>query len=169
VNAIPRPAPGPGLHDTPYWRYAAAGELRLQRCEGCGHFRYPPGPVCPECLARESSWEQLSGTGTLLAWTVFHRQYFSWLPTPYLVGAVRTPEGPILIGNLVGTDAARLTHDMPLRAVFEPFGTGTPGSPDNPGATAPGDTEDITDPPGGGWRLCQWTPSEIRPHHEERA
>ncbi|MCM2391879.1 Zn-ribbon domain-containing OB-fold protein [Streptomyces albipurpureus] len=153
-----RPAPQPGIYDTPYWRYTAAGELRLQRCGGCERFRYPPGPVCPDCLAQESSWERLSGAGTLLAWTVFHRQYFPAIEVPYLVGAVRTPEGPILIGNLIDTSAAELSHDMPLRAVFETLPTGRPA-----------DADTHTDSPGEGWRLCQWTPLETRPLHKERA
>ncbi|MEU5401452.1 OB-fold domain-containing protein [Streptomyces sp. NPDC005963] len=160
MTATPRPKPASGLYDAPYWRYAAAGELRLQRCGECAGFRYPPGPVCPDCLAEESSWEQLSGTGTLLAWTVFHRQYFPWIRAPYLVGAVRTTEGPILIGNLVGTTAADLIHDMPLRAVFETVDDDLP-------VTA--GTDEPNDPPGGAWRLCQWTPRDTHPHHEERA
>lgn len=131
------PAPVIGLHDAPYWEHAAAGELRLQRCTACGHVRYPPGPVCPECLAPEHSWDLMSGTGTLLAWTVFHRPYFPGLPVPYVVLAVRTPEGPILVGNLAGAPRTALVHDMPLRAVFEHV-TG----------------------PDGSWHLCQWAPAE---------
>lgn len=140
MTASHRPAPRRGLFDEPYWRYAAAGELRLQRCARCGHVRYPPGPACPECLAGEHDWARLSGQGTLLAWTVFHRRYFPEPPVPYVVGAVRTPEGPILIGNVIGVPAAGLTHDMPLRAVFEDVVT-----PDGP------------------FRLCQWTPCAESP------
>lgn len=129
-----RPAPRPGHYDEPYWRYAAAGELRLQRCAACGHMRYPPGPVCPECLAPEHTWDPLSGTGRLLAWTVFHRPYFPEIPVPYVVAAVRVPEGPVLLGNLLGTDVP--VHDMPLRAVHE----------------------DATAADGTTFRLCQWIP-----------
>ncbi|MEU0987451.1 OB-fold domain-containing protein [Streptomyces sp. NPDC005953] len=166
MNQTPRPAPPSGRYDAPYWRYAAEGELRLQRCGGCGQFRYPPGPVCPDCLAEEASWERLSGTGTLLAWTVFHRQYFPWIPAPYLVGAVRTTEGPILIGNLVGIDATWLVHDMPLRAVFESV---TPTDTSLPVTAATAVAEAPDQSPDGTWRLCQWTPSPTHPHHEEQA
>lgn len=146
MSAGARPAPRLDVFDVPYWQHAAAGELRLQRCAACDHFRYPPGPVCPECLDPEHTWERLSGHGTLLAWTVFHRQYFPELDVPYLVAAVRTAEGPILVGNLVHATAATLTHDMPLRAVFE----------------------DV-DSPGGDWRICQWTPQHTHSHNEEKA
>ncbi|GII97062.1 Zn-ribbon domain-containing OB-fold protein [Sinosporangium siamense] len=134
MTTTPRPAPQRGIFDEPYWRYAAAGELRLQRCSACGSFRYPPGPACPDCLAEEHEWTALSGRGSLLAWTVFHRQYFPGIPVPYAVAAVRTAEGPILIGNIAGTAVGDLIHGMPLTAVFEDVTT--------------------TDGP---LRICQWT------------
>lgn len=142
-----RPARPMGVYDEPYWRYAAAGELRLQRCAACGEFRYPPGPACPECLAPEHDWVPLSGRGTLVAWTVFHRQYFSELPAPYVVAVVRSAEGPFLVGNLPGVNPRELVHDQPLRAVFE----------------------DVPDP-AGDWRICQWTPEHgHQDNNEERA
>jgi uncharacterized OB-fold protein len=131
-----------GIHDEPYWRYAAVGELRLQRCTGCDEFRYPPGPVCPDCLEPEHEWVALSGHGELVAWTVFHRKYFPELPVPYTVAVVRSAEGPFLVGNLVGAQPRELRHDQPLRAVFE----------------------DVLEPERS-WRICQWTPG----HDEERA
>lgn len=144
MSAVGRPLPTKGPYDVPYWRHVAEGELRLQRCSSCDQFRYPPGPVCPECLAPEYTWEPLSGSGSLLAWTVFHREYFPGLPVPYIVAAVRTPEGPILVGNLVRMAEVRLSHDMPLRAVFE----------------------DV-DAPDGVWRICQWTPLTQQTQAEE--
>lgn len=141
-----RPTPRRGVFDAPYWEHVAAGELRLQRCASCGHYRYPPGPVCPECLTPECTWEPLSGQGSLLAWTVFHRQYFPEIEVPYVVVAVRAQEGPILIGNLAGASVGELTHNMPMRAVFEEV-TGADGP----------------------WRICQWTPAPNRSHNEERA
>ncbi|WP_083502066.1 OB-fold domain-containing protein [Sphaerimonospora mesophila] len=141
-----RPAPRRGVFDEPYWRYAAAGELRVQRCAACGGLRYPPGPSCPECLSAEHEWAALSGRGSLLAWTVFHRQYFPGVPVPYIVAAVRTAEGPILIGNIVGAAASDLTHEMPLTALFEDVTTAD-----------------------GPLRICQWTHPDDRPHREEQA
>ena len=140
-----RPAPQRSIFDRPYWEYASRGELRLQRCAACGEFRYPPAPVCPECLADEHDWEPLSGRGSLLAWTVFHRRYFPEIPVPYVVAAVLTPEGPLLVGNLVGVDGRGLTHGMPLRAVHQ----------------------DVTTPDGA-LRICQWTPEPHLSNDEER-
>ncbi len=58
-----RPAPpaSPGVirpvtsPDTEFfWDGAAVGELRVQRCDGCGALRHPPGPMCPSCGALSS-------------------------------------------------------------------------------------------------------------------
>jgi hypothetical protein len=61
----------------------------------------------------------MSGRGRVIAWTVFHRQYFPELPVPYLVASIALDEGPLMIGNVPGLapDAARL--DLPVEVDFE--------------------------------------------------
>ena len=141
-----RPRPRPGLYDDPFWAYAANGELRLQNCDRCGAHRYPPGPSCPDCGAEEATWSALSGRGELLSWTTFHRQYFPNFPAPYVVAAVRTAEGPILIGNVVGAQASDLVLSMEMTAVFE-------------------EVEDLD----GTWRICQWQPVANSMREENRS
>ena len=90
-----------GLYDLPFWKYLNEdGEFRLQCCRECGAFRYPPGPVCHECLSPDHEWKQVSGKGEILSLIVFHKQYLPEYPAPYNVIAVRLEEGPILISNL---------------------------------------------------------------------
>jgi uncharacterized OB-fold protein len=137
-----RPDPVMGVHDAPYWAFAAEEELRLQRCDACGAFRYPPGPRCAQCLSDRASWTKLMGRGRVMGWTVFHRQYFQDLPVPYTVVSVETPEGPLLIGNLVNA-AARPEIGMAVRAVFDTVSTPQhtlklcQWEPDVPGAARP--------------------------------
>ncbi len=75
----PRPAPGPpapGLAPAPRparrcgrssrrtprsWDGTAAGELRIQRCGGCGALRHPPGPMCPACGAARPGYLVAAG------------------------------------------------------------------------------------------------------------
>jgi uncharacterized protein len=92
------------LYDEPMWQSVAEQRLALQHCRHCGKVRYPPAPVCPDCLSLESEWRPLSGRGTILSWVVFHRQYLEDYKPPYNVIAVRVEEGPILISNLVGKE-----------------------------------------------------------------
>jgi len=116
---LQRPRPRMGLYDPPFWDYAAAGELRLQRCASCAAWRFPPGPACPHCLCQEWDWQPLCGRGTLLGWTVFQRQYFPELPVPYTVVSVQTEEGPLLVGNLLDAGAQGLRPGLPLQLCFE--------------------------------------------------
>ena len=113
------PEPLRSAVDDEFWRYLEQGEVRVQRCGACDTVRYPPEPVCPACLAEDATWRLLTGTGSLLAWTTFHRQYFPTLPVPYTVGAVATPEGVIVCGRLeVGAASPRL--ELPVRLMVEP-------------------------------------------------
>ncbi len=101
-RVTPTPRPVLGLYDKPMWEGIASRRLVLQRCTNCGHFRYPPGPTCPECLSAECAWIAPSGGAEILSWAIFHRGYLAAYPPPYNVIAVRLDEGPILISNLEG-------------------------------------------------------------------
>jgi uncharacterized OB-fold protein len=114
-----RPEPRRGLHDTTFWDFVQNEDLRVQRCTDCDRLRFPPAPVCPECLSPECSWAPLSGHGTVLGWTVFHRQYFPELPVPYTVIAVHTDEGPILIGNHVNGGERKVGCGDRVRLTYE--------------------------------------------------
>ena len=91
-----------GLYDEPLWRFLKQeSRLYLQCCSACGAWRYPPGPVCQECLSPDSEWKPVSGGGELLSWIAFHKQYLPAYPAPYNVIAVRLDEGPTIISNLI--------------------------------------------------------------------
>jgi uncharacterized OB-fold protein len=97
-----RPEPRPGQFEEPFWEWLDRGQLRLQRCSECGQFRYTPRSACAHCLSDQFTWEPLAGTGTLLSWVVFRRQYLDQFPPPYVVAVVATDEGPIMTGNIAG-------------------------------------------------------------------
>jgi len=105
----------------PYWEGARVGELRMQRCRGCGALRFPPSRLCAECLSEESAWVVLSGKGTVWSYCVFHRAYFAGFEAelPYNVVLVQLAEGPKLYSNLVGVPNERVRVGMPVRVRFE--------------------------------------------------
>ena len=41
-----RPLPYPDRDSEPYWSALSNGELKLQRCNDCGAFRWPPRAIC---------------------------------------------------------------------------------------------------------------------------
>ncbi|TWG90161.1 hypothetical protein L598_007000000070 [Mesorhizobium sp. J18] len=90
-----------GLYDQPFWDLLAeSGRMHLQCCSACGAWRYPPGPACHECLSPDCEWKPITGTGELLSWIIFRKQYLPAYPAPYNVIAVRLDEGPTIISNL---------------------------------------------------------------------
>jgi uncharacterized OB-fold protein len=66
-----------------------------------------------------------AGSGRIVSWTRFHRQYFPELPPPYLVVSVALDEGPMVVGNLLGDQAVDPTVGAPVRLCLQPVDTGT--------------------------------------------
>jgi uncharacterized OB-fold protein len=114
-----------------FWAGAAAGELRIQRCAGCGVRRMPPRPMCFACRSLRHGWEPLSGRGTVWSFVVVHPPL---LPAyaelaPYNVITVALDEDPTLrlVGNLIATpeaainsvDAGTIRIGEPVRVVFQ--------------------------------------------------
>ena len=98
--------------------------MRLQRCAQCGTFRYPPGPVCQECLSPDYQWSAVSGKGELMSWIMFRKQYLPAYPAPYNVIAVKLEEGPIIISNLVEDPEQDRLIGRPVRLVLVPMADG---------------------------------------------
>ena len=99
-EGVRTPQPVMGFYDVPMWQTIAHGAMALQRCDDCGRFQYPPGPVCSHCLSPRLTWRPLSGRGTILSWVIFHKGYLAAYPAPYNVIAVRLDEDVVLVSNL---------------------------------------------------------------------
>ena len=59
----------------PFWAAAADERLALQQCEQCGYVRWPPEPLCPECLAEGGRWTDMPRTGTVWSVAVYEHAY----------------------------------------------------------------------------------------------
>ena len=116
-----KPLPRITPDNRPFWEAARRHELRLQRCDACGRFRYPPGPMCPDCLSERFEWRRVSGRGMISSWVVFHKVYFPAFAgdAPYAVVQVELEEGPRLVSNLVGSPREEISIGMPVEVVFD--------------------------------------------------
>jgi len=105
-----------------YFEGLEAGELRLQRCDVDGTFRFPAAPVCPVCLSSASTWVPVSGEGTVWSWIVMHQRYFEAFEDqlPYNVVFVRLAEGPLMMSTAVNPEHLRI--DAPVRLRIERMG-----------------------------------------------
>ena len=109
----------------PFWDGAAAGELRLPRCTGCGRLHwYPLGP-CRRCGAERDEWEAVPGTGTLHSWTVVHHAFLPELRglVPFAAALVALDVDPEvrLVTRIVDTDLDGLTVDQAVEVTFRPL------------------------------------------------
>lgn len=113
-----------------FWAGTRRGELLVQACEGCGRWRFPPRPMCPDCRSTAVHWVPTSGRATVWSFVVPHPPLlpaYSEL-APYNVIVVALDEDPTIrmVGNLV-TSAAGAINDVdpasirigePVRVVF---------------------------------------------------
>jgi uncharacterized OB-fold protein len=118
--AIEKPLPRPTEDSATYWEAAHKGELRMQRCQDCGHVRFPPAVLCARCLSEDHEWIKLSGHGTVFSWIVVHQSQHPAFnaDTPYNVAIVELEEGPRLHSHIVGCANADIRIGMPVEVVF---------------------------------------------------
>lgn len=117
-----RPVPVPDHQSAPFWQACREHRLALQKCGGCGTFRYPPRPVCPSCRSRGVEWTNLSGRGTVFSWiTVVHpvpREVYAQ-DVPYVVALIDLEEGTRIASNIIGCDPAAVHGGMAVEVVFD--------------------------------------------------
>ena len=105
--------------DTEYfWAGAAAGELRIQRCDGCGTLRHPPGPRCLSCGAMSAGYVVAAGTGEVYSYVVHHHPPVPGKKLPITIALVQLPEGVRMVGELLGSDPDQVRIGLPVRAEF---------------------------------------------------
>ena len=108
-----------------FWRETPRRyNLGGSKCTVCGTIYFPPRSVCPECTSHRQSIEkmvpyQLSGEGEVVSYTVVHDPAEGFdMQVPYALALVRTPEGPVLTGQVVDIDPAAVTIGLKVRATF---------------------------------------------------
>jgi 3-oxo-4,17-pregnadiene-20-carboxyl-CoA hydratase alpha subunit len=101
-----------------FWDGTARGELRIQRCGGCGTLRHPPGPMCPACGADKPGYLLAAGTGEVYSYVVHHHPPVPGRQAPFVVALVQLTEGVRMVGELLGVDTDQVRVGMPVRAEF---------------------------------------------------
>jgi uncharacterized protein len=103
-----------------FWEGIAEGEFRIQRCQSCGSWRFPPTSFCPECHGVEFVWLPASGRATVWSYTVVHRA-----PTPDLAASVpytlvvgQLSEGPLVMARLMQIESGQVTIGNPITIGF---------------------------------------------------
>ena len=107
-------------------RFLSEGRLMGCRSASSGRLYVPPRPICPESWSDDMAWEQVSGEGTLVAYSVVHIAPTAMIEAgygrhnPYCVGVVELGEGPRISGQILGVDVSRPeTIEVGARVVLE--------------------------------------------------
>jgi uncharacterized protein len=101
-----------------FWAGTAAGELRVQHCEGCGALRHPPGPMCPSCGTMSAGYVVAAGTGEVYSYVVHHHPPVPGKKLPVVIALVQLPEGVRMTGELLGAGPDQVRIGLPVRAEF---------------------------------------------------
>ncbi len=96
-----------------FQRFLDQRKLMASRCQRCGALYVPPRPLCRVCHGRDMGWQELSGIGRLVGFTVIHVASSAMIRegygrnNPYITGIVALAEGPRMAARLVGMDAGK--------------------------------------------------------------
>jgi uncharacterized OB-fold protein len=119
----PKPLPIPDRDSLPFWEGVRAGELRVQRCRGCGAYRWPARAICNRCHSFDADWVVLSGRGVVRSWVTTHQPFAPAFKDdlPYHTVLVELAEQDDLqmIGRLTDP-SVEPRAGMEVRASFEP-------------------------------------------------
>ncbi len=101
-----------------FWDGTARGELRIQRCGGCGALRHPPGPTCPSCGETKPEYTVASGRGEVYSYVVHHHPPVPGRSLPFVVALVELEEGVRMLAELVDVPPAEVRVGLPVSAGF---------------------------------------------------
>jgi uncharacterized protein len=121
VFQIDKPLPAITEDGAPYWAATREHHLAVQQCSGCGHRRFPPSVLCPQCLSEEHAWTPLSGKGVVYSFIIVHRpQHPAFFgDAPYNVAIVELAEGIRLHSNIVDIANEDLRIGLPVEVTFD--------------------------------------------------
>jgi uncharacterized OB-fold protein len=105
-----------------FYDWCRQGELRFQRCQGCGSWRHVPREICAECGSWDWEWARSSGRGSVFTWTVvavpLHPGFRE--DAPFAATVVELEEGVRLLSQVVDVAPDALEIGMPVEVVFDP-------------------------------------------------
>jgi hypothetical protein len=104
-----------------YWEGTLAEELRIQKCNACGHLQMPWGPCCTRCLSQDLGYVPASGRGTVFSFTIARQSIhpnFSGR-VPYVLADIQLEEGPIMTSNVTDCAPEDVGIGMPVNVWFD--------------------------------------------------
>ncbi len=119
-----KPLPVPTPTSQPFWDALRERRVSIQRCRDCKTWVFYPRSNCSHCLSRALEWCEVSGNGTLHAFTIARVPTAPFFEDelPQLLAVVELDEGVRLTTTLVNVEPEDIRIGMRVRPVFEPAG-----------------------------------------------
>src|SRR5690625_4577624 len=102
-NMLPYPLP---THCSDNFRYLdgwKAGKLMLQQCCNCESYIFYPRPMCPHCWSDRLTWEQASGHGKVISYSLIYRPNHPSFneEVPIALAEIQLVEGVTLLARIL--------------------------------------------------------------------
>ena len=114
-------------------KFLSEHKLMGTRCAKCGGVYLPPRAICPACHSQQLEWIEMSGQGTLAAFSsvfigpsAMNAEGYD-RNNPYCAGIVELAEGVKISARVLGLDAkhpTNITIGTPLTVEFLDKGEG---------------------------------------------
>lgn len=121
---VGRPAPVVSADNQFFWEGVSRGELRIQRCAGCGRLRHPPRPMCPRCQSLDWSYVVSAGRGRVYSFVTHYRPTIPGFESPFVVALVQLDEGTRLITNLLDCEPGDVRIGTAVEVTFVSYADG---------------------------------------------
>jgi uncharacterized OB-fold protein len=95
-----------------FYKFAAEKKLMGSKCSKCGAIYLPPRPICNACNNDEMNWVEMSGKGTIAAFTIIAVGPIPMTVAgydkdkPYCSGLIKMEEGMYFSAQIIGVDTA---------------------------------------------------------------
>lgn len=117
-----KPLSVPDEDSIPFWEGCKSHQLVIQRCKDCRTYRFPPSPLCPNCLSMEAVWDKVSGEGKVYTYSIIYLPPSADWPKeelPMAIGIIELKEGIKMMSNIVGIDPKNVKVGMKVKVTFE--------------------------------------------------
>ncbi|MFC9355100.1 Zn-ribbon domain-containing OB-fold protein [Rhodococcus sp. NPDC057014] len=121
MTKLSPPLPELNVDNTAFWTGGSAGELLINRCDGCDLWIHPPVPTCRRCGNDDVVARPVTGSGEVLTCTVNHQEWLPGMVLPYILAIVELDEQKDLrlTTRLVDCDPDEVGIGMRVRVTFE--------------------------------------------------
>lgn len=88
----------------PFWTAAREHRLVAQQCRSCKAHQFPPLPICPACQEEDLEWVDVSQSGTIWSFAIYHRAFHPGFQDelPYVVALIENNERLTFPGRIMG-------------------------------------------------------------------